>query len=408
MSAKGPKHAQPSPISIDEHRARVATAQERMAEERLDALFITSEDNFRYLTGFNGPVWHNPTRPRYLVVPRAGDPIVIVPTNHAATAARTVSWIKDVRTWIAPAPEDDGVSLAVEALEECTGQFNRVGAELGPESRMTMPIGDFLRIKQGIAPAEVVDGEWMVMKMRMIKSPAEVALIRHVCQLVSDAFEALPGVLTVGDSEWVAAAKFQAEVLKRGGERIDYLICTSARGGYVNNSLGPTDRVLKKGDVLVIDTGVCCEGYFCDFDRAYAFGSPADEVTRAYETAWRATEAGIAAARPGARTADVWRAQAEVIAEANGTPLVKEGFGAGRLGHGLGLRMCEPPSNSPDDGTVIEPGIVITIEPGTRYDVQGKKGHEQRVLVHEEDVHVTADGAELLTRRAAREIPVID
>ena len=71
----------PPPISVDEHRARIAATQERMAEQRLDALLITSEDNYRYLTGFNAPVWQNLTRPRYCIVPPKGDPVLIIPTG---------------------------------------------------------------------------------------------------------------------------------------------------------------------------------------------------------------------------------------------------------------------------------------------------------------------------------------
>ena len=284
----------------------------------------------------------------------------------------------------------------------------RIGAELGPESRLTMPVGDFLRIRDGIAPAEVGDGDAMLRRLRMVKSTAEIALMRYVCQLVSDAFEGLPGRLSEGDTERVAAARFQTDVLAGGGEKIQYLICTSGRNGYPCINLGPTDHALERGDVLIIDTGVSYAGYYCDFDRDYSFGPPCDEVKRAYDAVWRATEAGIAAARPGATTTDVWRAQAEVIAEADGVPLTKEGFGAGRFGHGVGLRMCEPPSNSPDDETVLLPNMTLTIEPGIPFTVPGPDGPERKILVHEENVVVTEDGGDLLTRRAPREMPEID
>ena len=407
MSTEDPLEP-PPPISADEHRARVAAAQERMAGERLDALFITSEDNYRYLTGFNAPVWQNLTRPRYCVVPAKGEPILIIPTGNAVIAHRSAEWIRDVRTWVAPQPEDDGVSLAIDALEECAGPHRRVGAELGRESRVTMPIGDFLRVRDGIAPVEMVDGDWLLRRLRMVKSPAEIAIIGHVCELVSRAFEALPARLAMGDSERVAAEKFQVEVLRNGGEKIVYLICTSGHNGYPCINLGPTDHALGRGDVLIIDTGVSYDGYFCDFDRDYSFGPPCEEVVRAYDIVWRATEAGIAAARTGQRTCDVWQAQADVIAAAQGKTLTREGFGAGRFGHGLGMRMCEPPSNSPSDDEVLETNMVLTIEPGVPFAVDGPHGPEQKILVHEENVVVTPDGGELLTRRAPREIPIIE
>ena len=76
------------------------------------------------------------------------------------------------------------------------------------------------------------------------------------------------------------------------------------------------------------------------------------------------------------------------------------GNNVGRLGHGLGLQLTEPPSNRPGDGTVLRSGMVLTIEPGMEYEA-GK------MIVHEENVVITAEGAELLTRRAPRELPVI-
>ena len=197
------------------------------------------------------------------------------------------------------------MSMVVEAVQECGSKHGRVGAELGPESRLTMPVGDFLRVKEALSPAEMVDGDWLLRRMRMVKSAAEIALIRFVCQAVSQAFEDLPNKLRAGDTERVAARKFQADVLHNGGEKIIYLICTSGPNGYPSISMGPTDRVLGKGDVLIIDTGVSYEGYYCDFDREFSFGPPSDQIKLAYDAAWRATEAGIKAARPGNRTQDI-------------------------------------------------------------------------------------------------------
>ncbi len=398
----------PPPISREEHRRRIATAQTRMDQVGLDALFITSEDNYRYLTGFNAPVWQNLTRPRYCVVPTTGDPILILPSGNEIIARHTAPWISDVRSWVAPNPEDDGVSLCVEALKACAGKHRRIGAELGRESRVTMPIGDFLRVRDGVAPLEFADADWMLRTLRMVKSPAEIALMRYVCQLVSSAFETLPSYVKTGDSEREVAAKFQTEVLNNGGEKIPYLICTSGRGGYPSISLGPSDHRLEASDVLIIDTGVSYQGYFCDFDRDYSVGEPSDAIKRAYDAVWRATEAGIAAARPGNKTSDVWLAQAKVLAEAEGKEVNREGFGSGRLGHGIGMRMCEPPSNSPVDDQLLVESMTLTIEPGLPFVIDGANGPERKILVHEENVVVTADGGELLTRRAPREMPVLE
>ena len=215
-----PSLTAPPPISVDEHRQRIAATQTRMDEVGLDALFITSEDNYRYLTGFDAPVWQNLTRPRYCVLPINGDPILILPSGNEIIAWRTTPWIKDVRSWVAPNPEDDGVSLCIDALKAAAGKHGRIGAELGRESRVTMPIEDFLRVRDGVAPLEFADADWMLRTLRMVKSPAEIALMRYACQVASGAFESLPSYVNKGDSEREVAAKFQTEVFKNGGEKI--------------------------------------------------------------------------------------------------------------------------------------------------------------------------------------------
>ena len=122
-------------ISTDEYRNRLARIQEEMAKRELDALLVTSEDNYRYITGFDSPTWYNLTRPRYCIVPSKGEPLVIVPSNNVKAIEET-TWIKDIRSWVSPCPEDDGVTLTGDALKACAGRFNRIGAELGAQSRL--------------------------------------------------------------------------------------------------------------------------------------------------------------------------------------------------------------------------------------------------------------------------------
>ena len=378
--------AESSPrITTEEYQERVRRVQERMDADRLDALLITSEDNYRYLTGFNSPTWVNLTRPRYCILPRIGEPCVIVPSNNLAIVAQT-SWVTDVRSWVSPCPADDDVSLVIDALKSCAGHFKRVGAELEPQSRLTMPVGDFLRIKEQMAPVEIADGDWMLRKLRMIKSPDEVAHIRHIAQIVWAAFEALPGRAKIGDTERRVCEDLQVDLLRRGAEKIQYLVGTSGYGGYTSLQLGPGLKPLGQGDVLVVDTGCSWNGYFCDFNREFSFGPPSDRIRRLYDIVWRATEAGIAAVRPGQRACDIWQAQADAIAaDSEKSGLDIEHAKAGRMGHGVGLRMCEPPSIHPEDETVLEPGMILTIEPGISFSKAAGDGPEGKVMVHEEN-----------------------
>ena len=193
----------------------------------------------------------------------------------------------------------------------------------------------------------------------------------------------------------VAPFKILKKRGQRGADKAPYTSIGTGKGGYSSIMMGPTDRRLKRGDLLIIDTGAKYAGYYCDFDRNVATSEPSDEIKRIHEILWRATQAGIAASVPGKTAADVFRAQAKVVEDA-GVIL----RGAGRFGHGLGKLMTEPPSISETDRTVLESGTVITIEPMAKYGAD-------KILVHEEDLVVTDDGPKLLTRRASREMPVV-
>ncbi len=138
------------------------------------------------------------------------------------------------------------------------------------------------------------------------------------------------------------------------------------------------------------------DGYFCDFDRNYGFGHASDKTLQAYETVFRSTDAGLATARPGATTTDVWQAMWAVL-ESGGA----QGNDVGRMGHGLGAQLTEWPSITATDQTLLEPGMVITLEPGMEFE-PGK------MMVHEENILITESGAELLSKRALAELPIID
>ena len=364
-----------------------------MLQAELDGVLVTTPPNVRYFSGFDTQFWESPTRPWFLLVPREGEPIAVIPEIGAP--AMEITWVEDIRTWPAPQPDDDGVTLLSAALSGAGRRFGRIGAEFGRESVMRMPLDDLAEIRRRLDGVELVDAAPLIRELRMVKSEGEIDRIRHICTIASDAFEALPNSLAIGDSERDACRKLRIDFAERGADATPYMPGISGPGGYAQIIAGPSDRRLGDGDILIIDTGSTYDGYFCDFDRNFAFGHIDDAARRAHEAVWDATEAGIAAAVPGATCADVWRAMAGVM-EAAGSL----GNNVGRMGHGLGLQLTEPPSNTPDDHTVLVPGLVLTVEPGMEY-APGK------MLVHEENLVVREGGAELLSRRAPRDMPVV-
>ena len=372
----------------DEFESRCAHLQKIMAAYELDGLLVTAPPNFRYITGFDTEFWESPTRPWFVVIPADGLPVAIVPELGGPALSRT--WIDDVRVWPAPRPEDDGVTLLTEALSALPKRFGRVGAELGREQVLRMPAIDLDRVRQNLAGTEIVDGSPVLWQARLVKSEAEIERIAHVCDLASVGFESLESKLTAGISVREACRRFRIDLLERGADAVPFMAAAAGPGGYDEIISAPGDRPIENGDILIIDTGATYDGYFCDFDRNFAFGGLDDSARRAHEIVWEATEAGIAAARPGATAADLWRAMNAVLEKGGAI-----GNNVGRLGHGLGLQLTEPPSNRPGDETKLVPGMVMTIEPGMEY-APGK------MIVHEENLVIREGPAQLLTRRAPR------
>ena len=379
-------------FSVQEFETRLSNAQKIMQVYQLDSLLLTTPHNIRYFTGYDSQFWESPTRPWFLVIPASSKPIAIVPEIGESEFNKT--WLDDIRTWPSPRPEDEGISLLKATLEDLNKTHGNVGAEFGKEMAIRMPVKDLEKLKETIN-LNIIDGSDALWDIRMVKTNAEIEHIKYICSIASDAYNQLPSKLAIGDTERDAVRKLKIDMLQKGADSVPFMPGISGEGGVSQIVCGPTDKVINNGDILFIDTGSTYDGYFCDFDRNYAFGKISSEVERIHETLWLATEAGIKAAVPGATTDEVWVAMNTIIQDAGAI-----GNNVGRLGHGLGLQLTEPPSHRPGDNTCIVENMVLTIEPGMEY-APGK------MIVHEENIAITKDGSRLLTKRAPRQMPII-
>ncbi len=376
-----------------EFEQRTADTQRGMHSAGLDAILLSTEPDVRYYSGFLSQFWTSPTRPWFLIVPLQGKPIAVVPEIGAIGMAGT--WLDDVRTWSSPDPVDDGVSLLISTLNGLPARHGRLGVPMGPESHLRMPLADFVKVRDNLERRVIVDARDLLRRVRAIKSENEIEKVRAACGIASTAFEALPGKIRAGMTERDICRSFKIDLIAGGADSAPYVMGASGPGSYNDIIMGPRDRILSNGDVLIIDTGATFDGYFCDFDRNYGFGSISDRTRRAYETVYLATNAGFQAARPGVTTTDLWRAMWRVL-ESGGAL----GNDVGRMGHGLGMELTEWPSNMPGDDTPLEAGMVMTLEPGMVFE-------PGQWMVHEENIVIREDGAEWLSRRAWPEMPLV-
>ncbi len=375
-----------------EYRDRVARLQAGMGAQGLAALLLTTPDDIFYTTGFLTRFWESPTRPWFVVVPLTGDPVAAIPSIGAELMGRT--WLHDIRTWDAPDPRDDGISLLVETLAESVPPHGRIGLPMGPETYLRMPQAGFEALRARLAPRRFVDATACIRHVREVKSDAEITKIREVCTIAGHAFDRVPDFAAKGRLLAETFRDLQIAALAEGADWVSYVAGGAGLDGYgdVISPAGP--QVLKRGDVLMLDMGAVKDGYFCDFDRNFVIGVASDTARRAHSALWRATEETLDALRPGLRASDVHKMLCDSLQKHGAVP------SGGRLGHGLGIALTEWPSFTPLDDTVLRAGMVLTLEPGciTR---------DGRIMVHEENIVLRADGAEMLSPRAPEDLPEI-
>lgn len=368
---------------------RTQNAQQHMQEHGLSALLLTTEAEVRYYTGFLTRFWESPTRPWFVVVPAQGTPIGVIPAIGAHLMSQC--WITDIRTWHAPDYCDDGVSLLADTLNEVTEARAHIGMAHHLESHARMPLDSLHALGRRIGHRQIVSDMGITHTLRQIKSDAEIDKIAHAVGIATRAFARVPNIVGPGTTLSGVFRKFQMLCLDEGADWVPYLAGAASPGGYGDVISPATDAPLAQGDVLMLDTGLVWDGYFCDFDRNFSIGDPAPAVADGHNQLIDATHAAFDVAIPGRTFADLYAAMQRSLGCDGPT---------GRFGHGLGMELTEGPSILPNDDTTLKPGMVLTLEPYVQL-------ADDKIMVHEENIVIRDDGPEYLTTPSSREIMVI-
>ena len=388
-SIKKPQHG----FNISEFHMRLNQTHQMMSEKKLDALLITSPHNFRYFTGFDSYFWESPTRPWFLIIPANKEPIAAIPSIGNSALKKT--WIKNIHSWPSPNPKDEGISLLASLIKNLNNKFGNIGVEIGNESNIRMPIRDYMSLQKQINEFSFVDGSNVLWNLRMIKSENEISKLKFICKTASEAYENLPNTININETERSICNKLKIDLINKGADHVLFMACSSGKIGYEQIIFDPTDNLMESGKILFIDTGATFDGYFCDFDRNFAFGSINEKVQNAYKATWDAVSTGIIEAVPGKKCSDIFKSMNKILKQAGSI-----GNGVGRMGHGFGLQLTEPPSIMINDDTILKPGMAITIEPVFEFETGN-------MIVQEENIIITENGNEIITNRSSKEIPLI-
>ena len=374
-------------FNIDQFEERTLKAQKLMQHHELDALLLTTETNVRYFTGFLTRFWESPTRPWYLIIPSKGKPIAVIPAIGEALMSKT--WIEDIRTWPSPNLKDDGISLLSDTLEEIA-KNKKIGIPSGIETYVRMPQTDLKKLSQNVTLTTDFD---IVKKLRMTKTNEEIEKIKNACRIAADAFRRVPEIAFENVNLDDVFRKFQVLCLEAGADWVPYLAGGADTDGY-DDVISPAKVApLKKRDILMLDTGLVWDGYFCDYDRNWSVGAPSKIVSNAYSQLLEASDAAFELAKPGATASDLFHAMNSILTQNS------SGTDAGRLGHGVGMSLTEWPSLIPDDHTILEKGMVLSLEPGIAI--------KDKIIVHEENIEITESGARYLSTKANKDLSVI-
>ncbi len=348
-----------------------------------DALLVTSEANFNYFTGFVvAHPWVSYSRNLIAILPRDAQPALIVPA-FLATEAKNQSWIEQVyaATEVGQAP----IETLTKACQDLGLDHARIGAELGYEQRLGLSILDYQRLQLSLPDARFVDAAETIWALRMRKSPAEVDCLREACRITDVALGRLFDEMRPAMTEREIARRLGELLIAEGADRVDWIMMTSGRGQYHRTFGQPGDRRPEHGDMVWLDVSAVVNGYRADYDRAAVIGGPTSEQMDLQERVHLATMAGVGVVGPGVPVAAIVEAVRASLVDAG-----LQSLDSGRIGHGLGLQSTEPPDISLADATILEPGMVITVEPAIVRD--------HGIYQVEQNVVVTNTGSEILSR----------
>jgi Xaa-Pro aminopeptidase len=372
------RRSEASPITVAERQQRIDQARRLMADNKLDAIMVMGGTSLVYFTSIR---WFMSERTFAMVLPAKGAPFYVCPAFEEDRAREQIAngpggnnpelrlWQEDESPYqrIAEGLKDRGITAGRLGLEETVRYvFNEGVAKAAP----------------GL---QIVSATPVTAGCRMIKSAHELQLMTLANQITLAAYEAAylstKEGMTQHDFGHLVDAAHQQQGFQGGAS-----IQVGENSALPHGSAKP--QVIREGTILLMDGGCRVEDYESDISRTVVLGKPTDKMKKVFEIVHRAQSAALAAAKPGVQCQAVDAAARKVIVDAGYGPDYKH-FGH-RVGHGIGMDGHEWPYLVRGNTTILAPGMCFSDEPGVY--IRGEFG-----VRLEDDMHITAQGADLFT-----------
>ncbi|TXC92319.1 aminopeptidase P family protein [Metabacillus litoralis] len=310
----------------------------RFKELSIDGLLITSNYNRRYMTGFTGT---------------AG--IAVISEDRAV-------FITDFRYTEQASKEIDGFEIVEHKgsiINEAATIVEKMGIKKLGFEQDHLTYQSYSLYHNALKNLEFIPVSGAVEKLRLIKSPAEIKILKEATEIADAAFKHILTFVKAGIREIDVANELEFFMRKNGAvsSSFDIIVASGYRSALPHGVA--SDKEIEKGDFVTLDFGAYYKGYCSDITRTFAVGDPSDELKKIYATVLEAQLRGMNGIKPG-----ITGKEADALTR---DYIKKQGYGeyfGHSTGHGLGMEVHEGPALSFKSDTVLETGMVVTVEPG--------------------------------------------
>jgi Xaa-Pro dipeptidase len=338
------------PISVEERRERIARVQTLMAQQKIAALLVEPGSSLDYFTGIR---WHRSERTTLAIIPASGQVLVVTPAFEEPSVRETLQIGGDVRPWD---EHENPFAKVVQGLKDRGVDSGLLAAE------STMRFFIVSGIRQASDVYDIIPADALVRACRLVKSPAELALLQTANDVTIEALRRVHGQLAAGMRAVDISSLMDRTTLALGAAPEFSMVLLNEASAFPHGSVKP--QKVRDGSVILMDCGCSVHGYQSDISRTWVFGAASARQRKVWNTVKRGQEIALETAKLDAPVGSIDDAVRKYYET--------EGWGPGyrlpglshRTGHGIGLDVHEPPYLVHGDPTPLQAGMCFSDEPG--------------------------------------------